>query len=96
MTYLLIRHRVADFSRWKAAYDAHSGVRTQAGLKEKELLRDINDENQVVLLFEVQDLQKAQKFTESSDTREAMRGAGVSDKPDTYFLNQWGVSVIEA
>jgi len=88
MNYLLIRHRVADFSRWKAAYDDHSGAREQAGLKEKELLHDIKDTNQVVLLFEVADIQKAQNFAESSDLREVMRAAGVTDKPDIYFLRQ--------
>lgn len=88
MNYLLIRHRVADFSRWKAAYDDHSGAREQAGLKEQELLHDIKDPNQVVLLFEVADIQKAQNFAESSDLREVMRAAGVTDKPDIYFLRQ--------
>ena len=88
MNYLLIRHRVADFSRWKAAYDAHSGAREQAGLTEKELLHDIKDPNHVMLLFEVADVQKAQDFTESSDLREAMSGAGVTDKPDIYFLRR--------
>jgi hypothetical protein len=88
MNYLLIRHRVADFSCWKAAYDDHSGAREQAGLKERELLHDIKDPNQVVLLFEVADIQKAQNFAESSDLREVMRVAGVTDKPDIYFLRQ--------
>ena len=88
MNYLLIRHRVADFSGWKAAYDAHSSARQQAGLTEKELLHDIKDPNHVVLLFEVADVQKAQNFTESPDLREAMRGAGVTDQPDIYFLRR--------
>ena len=88
MNYLLIRHRVANFSRWKAAYDDHSGAREQAGLKEKELLHDIKDTNQVVLLFEVADMQKAQNFAESSDLREVMRAAGVTYKPDIYLPRQ--------
>jgi hypothetical protein len=71
MNYLLIRHRVADFSHGKAAYDDHSGAREQAGLKEKELLHDIKDTNQVVLLFEVADIQRAQNFAESSELLES-------------------------
>ena len=88
MNYLLIRHRVANFSRWKAAYDDHSGAREQAGLKEKELLHDIKDTNQVVLLFEIADIQRAQNFAESSDLREVMRAAGVTYKPDIYLPRQ--------
>ena len=86
MTYLLIRHRVAEFAAWKVAYDAHAIARSAAGLKDKEVLRDINDPNQIVLIFEVGDVQKAKEFSESSSLQEAMRGAGVTDKPDLYFL----------
>ncbi len=88
MTYLLIRHRVADFSRWKTAYNAHGSVLEAAGLKEKELLHDLNDSNQIVLLFEASDVQKAKEFSESSSLREAMREAGVTDKPDFYLLKR--------
>ena len=88
MNFLLLRHRVADFARWKAAYDAHTPSRTAAGLKQKELLQDVNDPNQIVLLFEVADLQKAKAFMESADLQEAMRGAGVAGIPDLYFLRR--------
>jgi hypothetical protein len=30
MPYLLVRHKVADFSKWKSAYDAHLGARQKA------------------------------------------------------------------
>jgi len=42
MNYLLIRHNVTDFGKWKSAYDAHAGARTAAGLKEERLLRNID------------------------------------------------------
>lgn len=51
MNYLLIRHKVADFAKWKPAYDAHGSARGNAGLKEERLLRNIDNPNEVVLLF---------------------------------------------
>ncbi len=87
MPYLLVRHKVADFSTWKAAYDSHSQARQKAGLQEEHLLRNIDDPNVVILLFEADDIQKAQEFANSSDLREAMQKAGVIDKPDIYFLS---------
>ena len=42
MTYLLIRHCVADFANWKAAYDAHASARAAAGLKDKDLFARAN------------------------------------------------------
>ena len=31
MPYLMVRHRVADFDQWKAAFDAHQAARAEAG-----------------------------------------------------------------
>jgi hypothetical protein len=87
MTHLLVRHNVADFAQWKPAYDAHLAARQKAGLREKNLLRSINNPNEVVLLFEAEDLTRAQAFSESSDLREAMQKAGVVGKPDILFLD---------
>src|SRR5688500_16359693 len=41
MTYLLIRHRVADFATWKPVYDAHAPARAAAGLTDVDLLREL-------------------------------------------------------
>lgn len=87
MTHLLVRHNVADFAKWKPVYDAHLAARQKAGLQEKNLLRSVDNPNEVVLLFEAEDLKKAQAFTESSDLREAMQKAGVVGKPDILFLS---------
>jgi len=40
----------------------------------------------VLLLFSVEDVDKAKAFTASDDLRQATEKAGVSDKPDVYFL----------
>lgn len=85
--YLLIRHKVKDFTAWKQGYDAHLPKRTEAGLTEKYLLRADSDPNEVILLFEVEDLGRAKAFSESADLRERMQKLGVVDKPDIYFLN---------
>jgi hypothetical protein len=87
MPYLLVRHKVADYSKWKTAYDGHSPARQKAGLKEEHLLRNIDDPNEVILLFQAGEIKKAKEFSESADLREAMQNAGVVDKPDIYFLS---------
>ncbi len=84
--HVLVRHKVADFAKWKPVYDAHLSVRQKAGLKEEHLFRNADDPNEVLLLFSVEDVDKAKAFTTSDDLRQAMEKAGVSDKPDVYFL----------
>ena len=86
MIHMLIRHKVADFAKWKPVYDAHASARQSAGLKELHLLRNTEDPDEVILLFSVQDFNKAKTFAGSDDLRQAMQKAGVSDKPDVYFL----------
>ena len=86
-SYMLIRHKVRDFSEWKRGYDAHLPKRVGAGLTEKQLLRGAQEPNEVILLFEAKDLNRAKTFAESTDLRETMQRVGVVDKPDIYFLN---------
>ena len=85
--YLLVRHWVRDFAQWKRGYDAHLPKRIEAGLTEKYLLRGAHDLNEVILLFEAQDVNRAKAFAESADLRDTMQKVGVVDKPDLYFLN---------
>jgi len=40
----------------------------------------------VLLLFSMEEVEKAKTFAASDDLHEAMKKAGVSDKPDVYFL----------
>jgi hypothetical protein len=87
MNYILIRHKVADFGKWKPAYDAHASARESAGLKEEHLWRNSDNPNEIVMLFSVQDVTRAKQFATSDDLRQRMQKAGVSDTPDIYYLS---------
>lgn len=84
--FVLIRHKVRDFSEWKPGYDAHLPKRAEAGLKEVHLLRGADDPNEVVILFQAADLGRAKAFAESADLRERMQEVGVVDRPAIHFL----------
>src|SRR5438093_13666506 len=85
MNYVLIRHKVADLAKWKPAYDAHGSARAIAGLKEERLLRNIDNPNEVVLLFSAQDLNNAIQFVVSDDLCQRMQQVGVTDRTDIWF-----------
>ena len=88
MAFILIRHKVRDFNTWKTGYDVHQPKRTEAGLTEKYLLRSADDANEVVMLFEAEDLNRAKAFAASAELRDKMQEVGVVDKPDVYFLTK--------
>ena len=88
MTHLLYRHKVADFTKWKRAYDAHLGARQLAGLTELHLLRSIEDPNEVVILFAADDFNKAKALTSSAEIRAIIQNSGVMGEPNFCFLNR--------
>lgn len=84
--YMLVRHKVRDYSEWKRGYDEHLPKRNEAGLTEKLLLQNTQDPNEVIALFAAADLDKAKAFSASDDLHQTMQQVGVIDKPDIYFL----------
>jgi hypothetical protein len=86
MNYVMIRHKVKDFNKWKAAYDAHGPARSGAGLNERCLLRNTKSRNDVFILFVAKDLARAKAFCASADLRAAMKKAGVTGKTELAIL----------
>jgi heme-degrading monooxygenase HmoA len=87
---LFIRHKVKDYAKWKAQFDEHGAIRKAAGCKGGRLFRSEKDPNEVVILFEWEDLGKAHKFAESDDLRQRMELAGVVGKSELHFLEEIG------
>ncbi len=87
MPYILIRHKVKDYTEWKPVFDEHGATRKASGSKGGYLLRNIDDANEVVIFMEMDDLEKARQLVQSEDLRQAMEQSGVADQPDIYFLD---------
>jgi hypothetical protein len=88
MRYLLIRHQVKDYDRWRPMYDAHESARQMAGLEEEFIFRDAGNPNLVTILFRASDIDLARQFAESPELLAIMKQAGVMDKPEMCIMNQ--------
>ncbi len=86
MPYLLIRHTVEDYDRWKPVFDEHAPMRQAAGSKGGYLFRSADNPNEVVAIMEMEDLDRARQFVASDDLRQAMQKAGVTGPPEILFL----------
>ncbi len=62
MACVLVRNKVADYEKWKQAFDAHGATRKAGGSKGGRLFRNANDKNETVILLEWDDLEKARQF----------------------------------
>lgn len=86
MPYLLVRHKVTDYEKWKSMFDAHSVTRQANGSRGGQLFRNASDPNELVILLEWDVLERACQFAQSEELREVMQQAGVIDHPTLYFL----------
>jgi hypothetical protein len=88
MPFMLVRHKVKDYSKWKPVFDGHFATRKEAGSKSSRIFRKASDPDEIILLFEWDNLDNAKKFAKSEDLKKKMQEAGVSDQPDIYFLEE--------
>jgi quinol monooxygenase YgiN len=89
MIYLNIRFAAADYTQWRAAFDARESVRRAAGATGvQQVFRDLENPNTVTLVMEWQSADQARKFAQDPALREAMEKSGVIGAPEIRFLNQ--------
>jgi len=89
MPYLLVRHRVEDYERWRLVFDHdHGAARVQRDSKGGRILRNADDPNELVILLEWDSVENARRFANADELREAIQRAGVSDQPVVYFLEE--------
>ena len=92
MPYMLVRHKVDDYAKWKPVFDDHGDFRKANGEKSYQIFRpkgDPNDEpNNLIILFEWDSLDNAKKFAQSESLWEAMKKAGVIGQPHIHFLEE--------
>lgn len=90
MHYVLVRHKVEEYNKWKNIYDGNMENRKNNGSKGSHVFRSAENPDELVILFEWDDLDNARKFFESEDFKIKVRTAGIPDEPDIYFLEGIG------
>ncbi len=78
--------KVTDFDQWKASFDATADQRRDAGEKSYRLFRSLEDPNNLTLLCEWDDPDRARQFLASPELRRMQADAGVVHMPATMAL----------
>lgn len=86
MIHVIVRHKVADYGRWKESFDSHLASRKAAGEVGSRILQSVDDPREVTILLDWDSLERARKFAGSDDLKQAMQQAGVVGDPDVRFL----------
>jgi hypothetical protein len=88
MSTIIVRHTVKDFDVWKPYYDEHAATRMRHGIRDDGVYHGASDSRNVVLIFQVDDYERAREFFDSDDLRETMQKAGVISAPDVWVMEE--------
>jgi len=86
MIHVIIRHKVADYGRWKEAFDAHLNARKAGGEMGHRLLVSVDDPRDVTVVLDWDGLDRARRFASSDELKQTMQKAGVLGEPEIRFL----------
>ena len=87
MASMFVKHRVADYAKWKPVFDEHETARRAAGLTAHSVHRASDDPNVIIIAFRAADLNKAKGFASSDELKSAMARAGVQGPPEIWFAD---------
>ncbi len=87
MPALLMRHTVADFTRWRTVIQEDAGSRRAAGARSERVFRSATDPGEVWLVLQWDDLFRARLFARSDDLADTLIRAGVTRRPDIWYLD---------
>jgi heme-degrading monooxygenase HmoA len=87
MSLVLIRHKVANYAKWKRAVRNFAKFRKASGEKCFKVFRASNSPNDLTILCSWSTPAKLKKFIKSAELRKAMKAAGVVNKPEVRLFS---------
>ena len=81
MPFVQIRHKIADYAKWKRVVHAAAAFRKANGELSFQVLRSSDAPNDVTVICKWVSAAKARKFLGSAELRKRMKAAGVVGKP---------------
>lgn len=86
MPLVLIRHKVANYAKWKRAVRNFAKFRKASGEKCFKVFRASNAPNDLTVLCNWSTPAKLKTFLKSAELRKAMKAAGVVSKPEVHLF----------
>jgi len=86
MIHVIVRHKVADYGKWKQAFDSHLNRRMAGGETGCRVFHSVDDPREVTVFSDWDNVDHARRFMESDDLRAAMKNAGVVGDPEIAYL----------
>ena len=86
MIQVLVHHQVADYNNWRSVFDAALDFRHNGGECSCRIFRNAENPNDLTLLLEWENIDRAKRYLTSDELCEKMRQAGVVGVPEIQYL----------
>lgn len=83
----ILQHPVADYDRWRPVFDADDAARQSFGLTTIGVGRGIENPNQVIMYFRMEDTARANVCMMRPELKPLMDSAGVTAAPTVEYVN---------
>jgi hypothetical protein len=83
---MVVMHKVNNFQKWFAAYEANDSLRLANGIHNYAVGRGMQDSNMVYVSTKVDDMEKAKAFAKGPNLKQAMQKSGVVGTPAFSFV----------
>ena len=87
MTHVLVRFTVEDLAKWKPVFEEAAALRKSFGSKGVQAFTKAGSPNEVTILAEYEDVERAKQLFQSQEFREVTQKAGVKAPPEVTFLD---------
>ena len=87
-TILVVTHKVSNFAKWKASYEAHDSMKLAFGIHNYVIGRGIEDSNMIMVATKVDDIDKAKAFMKDPSLKAAMQKGGVTGSPSMSLTTE--------
>jgi hypothetical protein len=85
MVKMYVRHTVADYAKWRAAFDGHDATRKKFGVKKSDVFTNSLNSKEILVVIDWDRKEQANDFLEKSDIKEVMKDGGVLTAPEISF-----------
>jgi heme-degrading monooxygenase HmoA len=88
MPQIMVRVTYENYEKWRPVFDEAAKLRKAYGSKGVNLYRVANKPNEVVIIGEYEDVEKARQLFQSQEFREATQRGGVIGQPEVFILEE--------
>jgi heme-degrading monooxygenase HmoA len=88
MANVLVQHKVGKWSEFEATFREDGERRRRFGSTGARLFRDLHDPENIFVVFEWDDVERAQRFVDDVETHEAMNWGTAGSSSQVYVAEE--------